>query len=165
MNGCCKIVTHCIYRYLCCPFLWEAELTRRYAAESNAFCPIRVRQCEAGMVTIRQFLFLFKGRFPVTDYRTDRVQYISNRQVIAFGYLGAARSFRVSLHPHLLVTLQAQLYASRRMNGIVNATVQRHETPQQGIVGSIDDGVRLQPGYIPLPYPKPVFRLAQWDVR
>lgn len=94
MNGCCKIVTYRIYSYLCRPFLRKAELTRRYAAESNAFYPIRVCQCEAGTVTIRQFLFLFRGRFPVTDYRTDRVQYISGRQVIAFGYLGATRRFR-----------------------------------------------------------------------
>lgn len=165
MNGCCKIVTYCFYRYLCRPFLWKAELTRRYTAESNAFYPIRVRQCEAGTVTIRQFLFLFRGRFPVTDYRTDRVQYISGRQVIAFGYLGTPRRFRVALCPHQFVALQTQLYASRRMNGIVNATVQRHETAQQGTVGCIDDGIRLQPGYIPLPYPKPVVRLAQWDVR
>ena len=161
MNGCCKIVTYRIYSYLCRPFLRKAELTRRYAAESNAFYPIRVCQCEAGTVTIRQFLFLFRGRFPVTDYRTDRVQYISGRQVIAFGYLGTTRRFRLSLHPHLLVTIQAQLYASRRMDGVVYATVQRHETTQQGIVGGIDDGVRLQPGYIPLPYPKPIVRLAQ----
>lgn len=165
MNGCCKAVTYCIYSYMCRPFLWKTELTRGYATESNAFYLIRVCQYEAGTITIRQFLFLFRGRFPVTDYRTDRVQYISSRQVIAFGYLGTPRRFRVSLHPHLLVTLQAQLYASRRMNGIVNAAVQRHETSQQGIVGCIDDDICLQPGYIPLPYPKPVVRLAQWDVR
>lgn len=156
MNGCCKIATHCIYRYLCRPFLWKAELTRRYATESNVFYSARVRQCDTGTVTICQHLFLLWRRFPVTDYRTDRMQHILRRQVIAFGYFCATHRLLVSLCPHQSVTLQTQLYACRRVDGIVNATMQWYETTQQGVVSCIDNGIRLQPGDVSLPYPKPV---------
>ena len=37
------------------------------------------------------------------------------------------------------------------MDGVVDAAVAGTETAQQGAVGGVDNGVRLQPGNVPLP--------------
>ena len=83
---------------------------------------------------------------------TDSVYDILCREIETGGDPSAARGLFRPVH-HLLAR-KPELYARRGMDGIVNAAVKGHETPQHLRIGSIDDGVYLKAGNVALPLAK-----------
>ena len=108
------------------------------------------RQLQAGAVAGGQLLPVPLGH-PPPDDGPHRVEHVPGREVIAPGKLGPAVGLRAALGLHEAEALVPELEARRRVDGVVDAPVAGVKAPQQGGVGRVDDGVRPQPGDVPLP--------------
>ena len=73
-------------------------------------------------------------------------------QVVGLGDFSLASRLLVALPEHEMVAFFTQLYTRSRMDGIVDAFVQRVETAQHLAIGGVDDGIHFQAGDVALPY-------------
>ena len=129
----------------------EAELARGDAAEGDAFEVVFIGASHDVAVARGQLFLLEFRRDSVGNDRSNRMDDVFARQVVGLGNLGMARWFFMALTEHQLMAFFAQLYARGGMDGVVDATVQRVETPQHLAVGGVDDGVDAQAGDVALP--------------
>lgn len=129
----------------------EAELARGDAAEGDASETVFIGTNHNVAVTGSQLFLLECRRDAVRDDGPDGMDDVLTGQVVGLGDFGLPRRFRMPLLQHQPVTLLAQLYARRRMDGVVDASVQRVETAQHLRIGGVDDGVHAETGDVALP--------------
>ena len=129
----------------------EAELARGDAAEGNALKAVFIGQLHDGTIAGGQLLLLHWCRNARRDYRADGVDDVLARKVVRLGDFGPPRGFQMSLLQHQSVTFLTQLHTCRRMDGVVDAPVQRMETTQHLRIGGVDDGVHAETGDVALP--------------
>ena len=129
----------------------EAELARGDAAEGNALKAVFIGQLHNGTIAGGQLLLLKRCRNTIGDNGADRVDDVFARQVVGFRDFGSPRGFQMSLLLHQSVAFLAQLHARRRMDGVVDAPVQRMETTQHLRIGGVHDGIYAETGDVALP--------------
>ncbi len=145
---------HRAHGYLGSLPLREAERAGGHAAEGDRAAPARGGGLEAALVARGQLAPVPVGGRAVCD-GAHRVQHPAGRQVVCVRDLRAAGWLRMSLPLHELRARQAQLHAGERVDGVVDAVVPRYPAAQERAVRRVDDGVRLERGYVAAPHGKP----------
>lgn len=146
-----KILSNRLHRDFGGQTVRETKLARRDAAERQTFEAVFVGAGHDVAIAGGQLLLLEISGNAIGNNRPDSMDDITTRQVISLRDFGMAGRFLVALTLHQFVTFLAQLHARRRMDGIVDATMQRIKTAQHLAVGRIHDGIDAQAGDVALP--------------
>ena len=80
---------------------------------------------------------------------------VARRQVVGGRDLGAAGRLGMTLLAHEARAFEAQLDAGERVDGVVDAVVQRRPAAGHAVVGGVDDRVYRQGGDVAAPQAQP----------
>ena len=118
--------------------------------EGHSFERLFLGQPQAGAVAGSQQRPVFFGKRPADD-GADGMQDVFCREIVAPGDLRLAGRLLVSLLPHDLGAFFPQLQTRRRVDDVVDAVMPGTKAAQKLGIGRVHNGVRVQPGDIPLP--------------
>ncbi len=148
----CHPGTDGAYRYFAGNVIRKAELAGGDAAEGNGLQTFLGGEVQTTPVTRCQLDFLRTERPSCRHDGTNGMQDEPRRKIETGRDPCAPRRLFAALHQ--VIAGEAQLYACRRMDGVVDAAVHRYETTQHLRVGGIYDGIHLQAGDVALPLKK-----------
>lgn len=127
----------------------ETELAGGDATDGYGAAAVGLGQMERIDVARSQLFFLLLGGCAVGDDGSHGVDYILGGQVVSWSYDSFASINQRTFQN--IIALLTQLHSCSRMYGVVDALVQRMETPQATAVGSVDNGIDLKSGDVALP--------------
>ena len=135
--------SHRFHRNLRRFFVGKMKFSCRDTAKSDTMQPVFHGKRKTGAVAAGKLAAVFSGQSPCYD-RTDRMNYITCRQVIRRRDLCMSGRLIVSLLIHDRIAGQTKLYTADAVYHVVHTGMTGYEAPSQGAIGSVDDCVSFQ---------------------